>query len=652
MPEDGPDPEASFSGGGNRSGIRIRLRMPRLPQIPFNGPEIFLLLVLLIAGGVSVVATPIGAGWDEETHVIRAYELANLKFVPNSVSRNELPFPRIFWDLSYRRDAIVRPVASDFWEKYGDLPIGGMEYIYHELPTRSVYSPLLLAPHALVLRYLGLTDRLPALDVYLLARLAGLLTYAAICWFALRLMPFGKWTFAVVAVWPTAVFQASTIGADPLSNAFSLLFIASTLYVSTRKNTRWRDMGLLVATTILLFTAKPNMVFLALLPFLLIKPKQFDKRWQWYAYGGFVVVVGAIEVGGWSFVASSRFFTPGAEIDPLGQLAYVIVHPLEFGSSVWSALVEEGASYLRSMIAEYGYQYWGVPDAVYFLSIGSLAGAMIADAAKLEFKRTTRLFLGGLFLVGFFGTFLALYMANTPVGAPRVLGVQGRYFSVWILPVALAAMPPTRDWWAAWVDWVPGLLGALAVGLFVLALYLVYHVTCGGAYLSLSLCHLPQYKNWAPQARYSEPLPSVGSLHQDMRIECDGLSSIEVWVDGIGEDVSGQAAIEIRDETSGRAVALRTVPFREFPRHGALVIPFPPDERSKGDMYLLIIQGQSEDNRLGPRFSLSIRPEYQAGDLMISGQRSNRDLIFKYGCRAGMLRIASSLFESHLQSSQ
>jgi uncharacterized membrane protein len=613
-----------------------------LGQLRLKGPEIYLVVVLLIVGSVTALATPIGGGWDEETHVIRVYELANLELVPNGVSLNKLPFPAIFWNLSYRRNPLVEPVPKDFWSTYGDLPIGGMKYIYSDLETRSVYSPPLLVPYAVIFRYLGLTDRLPALQMYLVARLAGLLSYLFVCWLALRLMPYGRWTFAVVAALPTAVFQAGTIGADPLSNAFAFLFVGSVLHLSRRDKLRKRDLLLLVSTTALLFLCKPNMAFLALLPFIVIRPSGFGRRSVLLTYGAFVVVAGALEVGGWSLIASSHFFTVGSQIDPVGQIGFVLRHPVAFLGAMTSAAWTYGPAYLRTLVAEFGYEYWHVPLPVYVLSGLGLVAALFVDGRKTALAVSTRWALGGGFIVGVVGTFLALYLANTPVGASQIQGVQGRYFSVWILVGALALMPNASSA-RSWVSRpaLPAALGGLAVALFGLTLYLVYHVTCGGSYVDLGLCYLPQYKNWAPEAHSTAPLSPGTTLRQTMKIECDGFTSVRLWIGEGPESVDGSATFEVLDGRSGYVIARQDVPYSSFPNSGALDVSFPAIESSQGRDVSLEVKADDGSGVLGPRLSLSTDQAYRDGTLTVGGQAIQEDLVFKYGCRTGLLSAFS-----------
>jgi uncharacterized membrane protein len=146
-----------------------------------SAPEKFVVLALLSLGLIASLSIPLSAGYDEETHFVRAWEMAHLYFIPNEQLGVKLPFPALYWELSYRRAPIVEVVEPGFWSKYGGLRMDAHDYIYANVETRSVYSPMLLLPQAFVLRYLGLSLQLPALAVYYACRLVGLLSYLLLC---------------------------------------------------------------------------------------------------------------------------------------------------------------------------------------------------------------------------------------------------------------------------------------------------------------------------------------------------------------------------------------------------------------------------------------------------------------------------------------
>jgi uncharacterized membrane protein len=158
---------------------RIRFFLQSLSK-----PEIFTVLVLLIFGSATAFMTPVSAGYDEETHLARVWEMSAGQLIPNEVLGSELPFPAVYYELSYRRMRLVKAVPPEFMTPAADLRLDEHDYIYGAIETRSVYSPPLLAPQAFVMRYLGRALGLPALTVFYVCRLAGLLGYMLLAWLA------------------------------------------------------------------------------------------------------------------------------------------------------------------------------------------------------------------------------------------------------------------------------------------------------------------------------------------------------------------------------------------------------------------------------------------------------------------------------------
>jgi len=611
----------------------------RFPFRGMTGPEILTLSTLLVLGPLLCLAIPLGAGWDEETHVIRAWEIASLHFIPNELPRNELPFPAIFWDLSYRRPFLIRPVEPDFWSANAELPIGAFGYIYSGLETRSVYSPPLLLPHALVIRYLGHSLELPALPVFYAARLLGLLSYTFLAWLAVRIAPFGKWTLALVAIAPTAVFQASTVSADPISNGLGLLFVAGTLSISVRPSLGWRQWGVLLLLAAALFVAKPNSALLALLPFLAIRPTQFQMKRGYALLAIGTLLLGLIEVGGWTLLAYPRAGIGVGEGEPIGQLAYIAGHPLAFFVTILTNLVQNGFSYLGQWMAEFGYEYWSVPLPTYLLYSSALVAAITADSSRAWPSSRTRAGLWLVFGIGVIGTLLSLYLVVTPVGAGEILGIQGRYFAA-IIPLALLAVVGARSFSRR-----PE-AARLAVGLAVagLAVYgsgllLSYHVPCGSAFYEPGLCYQPVYKNWAPDARYSPAISSSMSLAQQIAPECDGATEVVVWVDSSRAAGDGVTEFVLSESGTGRELARQSARNSMFPTGDRYSIGFEADWQSASKVYWLRIQTAAGSNSIGPRIGYTLQPEYEAGQLFEAGKPMDVDLVFKYGCISGIEKL-------------
>ena len=602
----------------------------------FSRPEIFVILVLLILGVVSSLTVPLSAGYDEETHFIRAWEMAHYYFIPNEQLGSTLPFPAVYWELSYRRQPIVQALEPGFWSKYGGLSLDAHDYMYANVVTRSVYSPALLLPQAMALRFFGLSLRLPALTVYYAVRFIGLLSYLLLSWLAIRFIPFGKWLLAILVVAPMALFQASTISADTISNGIGFLFIGSTLAIATRKELAWKDWGALAIMISLLFLAKVNLVFLALIPFLLISPSKFKMKYGYILLAFVALVLFLIEVGGWNFLAYSRFTRMLQGADPRQQVLFILTSPLLFIKIISLDVWTNTLAYLQGWVGVYGYDYWPVPGLTYLLYPLAVVASLIQDQADPKPDKKTRIVLAALFVVGYLLTIASLYIAFTPVKSLVVAGVQGRYFTpvMPLLLLALVGLPFLNKIHIPAA--VPTTLVMGALVLYVGGLILSYQVTCGSQFYRLGLCYQPQYKNWAPQASSSPPISPTLTLKQEIVPACNGMTEMRVWVNSNGNDPSATTTLNLRAPTEQKDVVNHTFTNSEITKDGWLTVNFNPEWQSDNQLYILTLQGTSVS---GIQVGYSLKSEYHTGKLFENTSAMGQDMIFQYGCLTGLQKL-------------
>lgn len=622
-----------------------------------SAPEKFVIFALLAFGLIASLATPISAGYDEETHFIRAWEMAHLYFVPNEQLGAKLPFPALYWDLSYRRQPIVDAVEPGFWGKYGSLRMDARDYVYANVETRSVYSPALLLPQALALRYLGLSLQLPALPVYYACRIAGLLSYLLLSWLAVRFMPFGRWLLAVLIVGPMAVFQASTINTDAISNGIGFLFLGGTLAIANKKEMTWKQWFMLLGLLALLLAGKVNLVFLALLPFLLVAPSRFRMKHGYMLLTAAAIVLLLVEVAGWNMLAYSRFTRALQGANPREQLLFILANPWLFVQIIARDIWTNTPAYMQGWIGVYGYNYWPVPALTYALYPLAVVLALFSPAEHGLPDKRTRMILGSLFTLGFLVSIISLYVAFTPARSLSVAGVQGRYFTV-VMPLfflavfGLARTPPwergtpilhkqpgARTIGRSTLDLTlaAAALASLALLLFVSGLVLSYHVPCGSEYYRWSLCYQPEYKNWAPGSVSSPPISSSLTLTQEIVPACDGLTELSVWVNSRGPDPDATTTLTLRAPTQEKDLIHSTFKNDGIDENGWLTVKFPPEWGSHGQLYVLKMVGSSLD---GISVGYSEKPEYRQGKLLENDDPLGTDILFQYGCIAGLQRLA------------
>lgn len=606
------------------------------PSLRFrlSSPEKFLLATLIPLGILTTFVIPLGAGHDEESQMARVWEMSALYFVPNEkLGTPGFPYPMLLREVSYRRQVLIRPVPPDFWSQFAGLPIDGKDYYYGPVETRIVYSPPLLLPQALVMRYLGRKFDLPFLDVYYATRLAGLLVYLVLAWLAVRLIPFGKWTMAILVVSPLALFQASTVTADAISNGLGVSFIGGCLAVCLRGDElRWRDLLALLLLVAALFLAKVNLIGLAVLPFVLLRPSNFRHRSGYFILAAGVLFLLVVEVGGWSLIAYPRVRTAMMEgADPVGQLRHILGGPLRFLALVGNDLWQNGLAYLRSWIAGYGYNYWTVPAPTFAFFLLAVLASLFVQSPSGAPSRQTRLALGATFGAAYLVTALAFYVAFSPTSAPAISGMHGRYLFATVVPLFLALVGISvglRLPWSRLAAWG----AALSLVFFIGGALLSYYVPCGTQVYQPGLCYQPYYKNWAPTEQSWPTVDETTELIQEILPECAGMTEVRVWMRASGADPGGATSFLLRDPSRDEDLVAITVPNADLPQDGWQTFRLAPQPESEGHLYLLRIHGQGP----GGRVAYTAVPENPSVKLFVDGVESDVDLFFQYGCLTGL----------------
>ena len=608
-----------------------RVKNKRIP-----GVEVLFVLTLLIFGIPMILLIPPGAGYDEEDHLIRVWELSAFSVLPGQMSPQEMRYPTLFRDLAYRQQANAGIIDSDFWRQNAGLSLYERGFVRRELITKSAYSPALLLPQGMTMRLLGHMADLPALPVFYACRLAGLLSYLFLVWLAIRLIPFGKWILLVLAVSPIALFQATTITADTISNGIGFLFIAGSLRLAQLNEFGWRECRNLILLIFLLFLAKVNLVPLVLLPFLLVPPSRFPKKGVYVSLIAGTAMLFMIEAAAWNVIASRGYeFQLSNEAIPGKQLLYILSHPFLFLETLVRDLFSNGSAYIQGLINGYGYYFWTPPLVVSLLFLLSLVSIHWVDSRLEQVDRKARLAFVIVFLAGYLATVLSLYASFTPVGSGQILGVQGRYFIPLVLPLFLAlfSVAAPGKITIASPRWAMGFLAA-ALSLNVLGIVLAFYVPCGTTFYQTELCYRPLYKDFSSETRLSPAFLDEDSLTQEINVACNGFTELRVLLSPSAPGKTEPTRFLLKESLSEQPLLDATVMNNEIFEETWYPLRFNPDWTSAGKQYVLnILPGA------GIRLLYTTQSEFNLGELHENGQLREEDIVLQYGCATGLRKI-------------
>lgn len=603
--------------------------------------EILLLLSLLLFGIPMIILIPPGAGYDEEDHLVRVWELSAFSWIPGSMRPQEMRYPTIYRDFAYRQQGSTGVIDAEFWEQFLGASFYEQGFVRRDLDTKSVYSPILLLPQAMALRVFGRIADLPALPVFYLIRLAGLLSYLVLTWIAVRWMPFGKWILAILALSPIALFQATTLTPDTISNGIGFLFMAGCLRLAETREIRWQEAGYLTSLVAMLFLAKLNLVPLILLPLLLFAPSRFIHRRIYIAFLIAVILLLVVEVAGWNLVASSN-------IDPLmandanlpGQLRYILAHPFNFIRIILNDLITNGWAYIQGWINGYGYYYWTPPAIVSLLFVLGLGCALAADSTSEHVNKNLRWIFLLVFAGGYLATVLSIYTTFTPVASQEILGIQGRYFvTLALLPLlVVASIARTPRVARSLPKWLTVFLTS-ALLLNLLGLFLAFHIPCGSTFYQTGLCYRPLFKDFPSNVRPSPPMTNDLLLTQEIAVACNGLSELRLLLIPADRQDRGTTRFVLRDGDSGEALLDARLDNDQVVAEDWYSLRFAPEWLSASKHYTLEIHSTNVSSDTGVSVLYTRQPEFNLGDLREGNQVVEEDLVLQYGCATGLRKF-------------
>jgi uncharacterized membrane protein len=617
------------------SSIKSRVRNATISRV-----EIFLFFILITFGMPMILLIPPGAGYDEEDHLVRVWELSAFSFIPGQMSAQEMRYPIMFRDLAYRQQSVAGIVRTDFWQKYAGTSLYERGYVHREINTKSVYSPALLLPQAIIMRF-GRQTGLPALPILYMTRFAGWLSYLILVWLAIRRIPFGEWILLVLAVAPMALFQATTITTDAISNGLGFLFIAGCLKIAQSKEIGWRECANLVFLIFLLFLTKLNLLPLILLPFLLIPPSRFINKGIYGFLLAMTVILFIVEVAGWNLVTSTRLDPLLAnEANPAAQVLYILDHPLVFVQTLIKDLLLNGMIYFQGWINGYGYYYWTPPQIISIFFLLALVSAILITIPSDKLSKKFQIVFLLVFAASYLATIVSLYTTFTPVGSDQIFGVQGRYFIPLVLPLflVLANHSWTKNIAITSPKWIMGFL-ITALSLNILGIYFSFSVACGTTFLQTGLCYQPIYRDFTTGTSVSQPISNENSLSQEIHPTCTGLTELRVLVIPSLPENKGVTRFLLQDAANDQILVNRSVPNEDILEETWYLLSFDPDWGSNGKRYILEILSTNTPSGQGLKLLYTLQPEINLGNLYENEKLTQGNIVLQYGCVTGLRKI-------------
>jgi Predicted membrane protein (DUF2142) len=398
--------------------------------------EYVFLVIALAWGVVQVFIVPPLQVPDEGDHWFRAWALTDGQLTADRQGMITLPgvFARTA-DLYTRLVGVgVLPVSLE-----GQAGFSGYEDLFNSPgPSGTVrvasrvlsYGPVGYLPQAVGVG-LGRLVGAPPLTCFYLARLGNLFAAIVLLFFAIRLAPFGKQLFVLLALLPMTMFELASVSCDALTISGAMFFTSLLLSASVRVTLRRVDVALVLAASALLLNVKPGYWALVLLV-LLIRPAQLGGRTRYMAFvaANALVVVGVFLIVFLLTATDARVQAVGG---PHAQLLFILNQPLSFLGILWSNLQNNLLKWTFESIGVLGWFTIALPPTSYLVVLLGGLGFFVRMREDVRLQPWRRALLAAVGVAVFLTLAVALYAFLEPTGSGRVQ-FQGRYLApVWLV---------------------------------------------------------------------------------------------------------------------------------------------------------------------------------------------------------------------------
>lgn len=436
----------------------IKITIVKYLKLLVKRPELLFAVLGLVFGMLFIFRLAPLSGTDEFTHFPRLYQISEGTFweqkLPGNQYGGKLP-SNVNNMINDYRNLSRYPTGSSYLQgreqlnaKYASISNPGSRKVTAYFTSVVIYPPWAYFP-SLIGLFIAKGLGLGLIWYVYLSRITNFIVWLILGYFAIKLIPSGKWFLLVLALTPTAISQGATIGGDGILMGLAWLLIAAVIRLAVSKD-KVKFWWLPVLLFLAAYTAliKDGYFLVGLAP-LAIPLERFKTR----AFGIGFKLINAIGILVIALLFTLRtvhavhgvVLTPtiGMNLNSSQQISYMIHHVLSYGLHV----VEEPFTKV------FDTTYLGIVGIITnrliymsILVIGTiylcLAAAYIkAEPIKqLSIKLRSSKWIVGLFIVIFYLTYLllasAFYIGNTSVGATFVNGFYGRYFLP-IMPLLL-----------------------------------------------------------------------------------------------------------------------------------------------------------------------------------------------------------------------
>ena len=277
---------------------------------------------------------------------------------------------------------------------------------------------------------------------YNMGRLAYLLVYSFVCYFAIKKLKSGKMILATICLFPTNLFLATNYAYDWCVTAFCILGTAYFISELQQPDKPITTKDTVIMSVAFALGALPKLIYIMLMGMTLFMRKNWISKQERRKYYIIITIVFAVVMFMFMLRARSSIGgsgdTRGGNVNPSEQLAGILANPFGYIKMLSKFLLEYlSVAKMREYISNFAYlgigRFWTIFVACVFVTAITDTDGKTTYKIPVYMKALSVLLYAGMAAL----IASALYLSFTPVGGQTVNGCQPRYITPLLAPILL-----------------------------------------------------------------------------------------------------------------------------------------------------------------------------------------------------------------------
>ncbi len=380
-------------------------------------------------GILFVILLPINWVPDEDGHIFKTYEISYGNFITPFGENKEgnIYVPKEILNICQQINNWDYVKIHEYLQK---------EANYEDLvPVQSVtktYFPINYLSGAFTFFICRLLNINILLALYLV-RLVNFILFIVMCYYSIKIIPFGKLLLAIYMFVPMTIQQGASLSADSFVNGISILFIAYNLKILFQnKDLSIKQRLIYYILAISISICKYVYFPLVFMSILLIKNKDISKKNRNKLIIISIILSIFVAIAWFIFgqqYVDTRLYIKEANVKPIEQMKFILLNPFDYLKILKDTIIKNGGYYLFTFVGQQlGLLNIEVPQIYSFIMLLALFVLPFIEDKEISFDKFGKWVVNLIAILLILLVFTGLYLTWSPLQYASIAGVQGRYF--------------------------------------------------------------------------------------------------------------------------------------------------------------------------------------------------------------------------------